>query len=138
MASRKQKLHGELAETQSHERPRSWRQTPAARQQELALILGTAKGLPKEAAPAGAAAADHADKGGQRVDLGSVRKLGIDSGAEPRAAIPGAPRLRLSCCLQRGAIFPVIPFFWMKRASWAIGRQRLASGAFVLCAVGEG
>lgn len=119
----------ELAQTQIAREAEELEQTPAAEQHELALIL-QAKGLPKESAQQ-AAAQIMQDKQGALNTL--VREeLGIDPaqlGGNPWRAAATSFAL-----FSAGAIFPVMPFFWMK-GPWAIGASALTS-AVVLCAVG--
>jgi VIT1/CCC1 family predicted Fe2+/Mn2+ transporter len=119
----------ELAQSQIAKEAEELEQTPAAEQHELALIL-QAKGLPKEDAQH-AAAQIMLDKRGA-LDTLVREELGIDPaelGGNPWSA--AATSFALFCA---GAIFPVLPFFWM-RGPWAIGASALASGA-VLCGVG--
>ena len=119
----------ELAKTQIAREAEELEQTPAAEQHELALIL-QAKGLPKEDAQR-AAAQIMQDKRGA-LDTLVREELGIDP-----AELGGNPWRAAATSFvlfAAGAIFPVIPFFWM-RGPWAIWGSALASGA-VLCAVG--
>jgi VIT1/CCC1 family predicted Fe2+/Mn2+ transporter len=119
----------ELAQSQIAKEAEELEQTPAAEQHELALIL-QAKGLPKEDAQH-AAAQIMLDKRGA-LDTLVREELGIDPaelGGNPWSAAATSFAL-----FSAGAIFPVLPFFWM-RGPWAIGASALASGA-VLCGVG--
>jgi len=119
----------ELAQTQVAREAEELEQTPAAEEHELALIL-QAKGLPKEDAQR-AAAQIMQDKQGA-LDTLVREELGIDPaqlGGNPWSAAGTSFAL-----FAAGAIFPVVPFFWM-RGPWAIGASALAS-AVVLCAVG--
>jgi VIT1/CCC1 family predicted Fe2+/Mn2+ transporter len=119
----------ELAETQIAREAEELEQTPLAEQHELALIF-QAKGMPKEDAQR-VAAEMMRDKQGA-LDTLAREELGIDPtepGGNPWSA--GATSFAL---FSAGAIFPVLPFFWI-RGSWATGMSALASGA-VLCAVG--
>jgi VIT1/CCC1 family predicted Fe2+/Mn2+ transporter len=119
----------ELATTQIAREAEELDQTPAAEQHELALIL-QAKGLPKEDAQR-AAGQIMLDKRGA-LDTLVREELGIDPaelGGNPWSAAGTSFAL-----FSAGAIFPVVPFFWMTGRG-AIGASAVASGA-VLCAVG--
>src|ERR1700730_17858496 len=109
----------ELAEKQIAQEAEELEQTPLAEEHELALIF-QAKGLPKDDAKRGA------------LDTLAREELGIDPaelGGNPWTAAATSFAL-----FSAGAIFPVMPFLWMK-GHWVIGASVVASGA-VLCAVG--
>jgi VIT1/CCC1 family predicted Fe2+/Mn2+ transporter len=119
----------ELAQTQIAREAEELEQTPVAEQHELALIL-QAKGLPKADAQR-AAEQIMQDKQGA-LDTLVREELGIDPaelGGNPWSAAATSFAL-----FAAGAIFPVLPFFWLKGHS-GIGVSVLAS-ATVLCAIG--
>ena len=119
----------ELAQTQMAREAEEIEQTPAAEQHELALIF-QAKGMQKEDAQR-VAGQIMQDKRGA-LDTLAREELGIDPaelGGNPWTAAATSFAL-----FSAGAIFPVMPFLWMK-GHGVIGASIGASGA-VLCAVG--
>jgi vacuolar iron transporter family protein len=119
----------ELAEKQIAQEAEELEQTPLAEEHELALIF-QAKGLPKDDAQR-VAGQIMQDKRGA-LDTLAREELGIDPaelGGNPWTAAATSFAL-----FSAGAIFPVMPFLWMK-GHWVIGASVVASGA-VLCAVG--
>jgi VIT1/CCC1 family predicted Fe2+/Mn2+ transporter len=119
----------ELAQTQIAREAEELEQTPAAEQHELALIF-QAKGMPKEDAQR-VSIQVMKDKRGA-LDTLAREELGIDPTELGGNAWSAA--LTSFALFSAGAIFPVVPFFWMQGRG-AIGASALASGA-VLCAVG--
>ena len=119
----------ELAEKQIAQEAEELEQTPLAEEHELALIF-QAKGLPKDDARR-VAAQIMQDKRGA-LDTLAREELGIDPaelGGNPWTAAATSFAL-----FSAGAIFPVMPFLWMK-GHWVIGASVVASGA-VLCVMG--
>jgi VIT1/CCC1 family predicted Fe2+/Mn2+ transporter len=119
----------ELAQNQIAIEAEELEQSPAAEQNELALIL-QAKGLRKEDAQR-AAAQIMKDKRGA-LDTLVREELGIDPaqlGGNPWRAAAASFAL-----FSVGAIFPAAPYFWM-RGHWALGASAVAS-AVALAAVG--
>jgi vacuolar iron transporter family protein len=119
----------ELAEKQIAQEAEELEQTPLAEEHELALIF-QAKGLPKDDAQR-VAGQIMQDKRGA-LDTLAREELGIDP-----AELGGSPWTAAAtsfALFSAGAIFPVMPFLWMK-GHWVIGASVGASGA-VLCAVG--
>jgi VIT1/CCC1 family predicted Fe2+/Mn2+ transporter len=119
----------ELAEKQIAQEADELEQTPLAEQHELALIF-QAKGLPKDDAQR-VAGQIMQDKRGA-LDTLAREELGIDPaelGGNPWTAAATSFAL-----FSAGAIFPVMPFLWMK-GRWVIGTSVVASGA-VLCGMG--
>jgi VIT1/CCC1 family predicted Fe2+/Mn2+ transporter len=119
----------ELAEKQIAQEADELEQTPLAEQHELALIF-QAKGLPKDDAQrvAGQIMQDKR----AALDTLAREELGIDPaelGGNPWTAAATSFAL-----FSAGAIFPVMPFLWMK-GHWVIGASVVASGA-VLCGMG--
>jgi VIT1/CCC1 family predicted Fe2+/Mn2+ transporter len=119
----------ELAQTQIAREAEELEQTPLAEQHELALIF-QAKGMAKEDAQR-AAAQMMTNKQGA-LDTLVREELGIDPdelGGNAWSAAATSFGL-----FATGAIFPVLPFFWLHGA-WAIGGSTAASG-LMLCATG--
>ncbi len=119
----------ELAQTQIGKEAEEIEQTPAAEEHELALIY-QAKGMPKEDAQRVAANIMTNKQGA--LDTLAREELGIDMtelGGNPWSAAATSFAL-----FAAGAIFSVVPFFWLK-GHWAIGASVVASG-LVLCVVG--
>ncbi len=119
----------ELAQKQIAQEAEELEQTPAAEEHELALIF-QAKGLRKEDAK-DVAARIMLDKQGA-LDTLTREELGIDPtelGGNPWSAATTSFAL-----FSAGAIFPVLPFLWLK-SHWAVGMSVLAS-AVALCAAG--
>jgi VIT1/CCC1 family predicted Fe2+/Mn2+ transporter len=105
----------ELAQTQIAREAEEIEQTPAAEQNELALIF-QAKGMAKVDSQRVAAQIMQDKKGA--LDTLAREELGIDPtelGGNPWSA--AATSFALFC---GGAIFPVLPFFWLK-GPWAVG-----------------
>jgi vacuolar iron transporter family protein len=119
----------ELAQTQIAREADELEQTPLAEQHELELIF-QAKGMPKEDAQR-VAVNIMKDKQGA-LDTLAREELGIDP--EELGGNAWSAAATSFALFSAGAIFPVVPFFWMQ-GRWAIGASALASGA-VLCAVG--
>jgi VIT1/CCC1 family predicted Fe2+/Mn2+ transporter len=119
----------ELAQTQIAREADELEQTPLAEQHELALIF-QAKGMPKGDAQR-VAVNIMKDKQGA-LDTLVREELGIDP--EELGGNAWSAAATSFALFSAGAIFPVVPFFWMQ-GRWAIGASALASGA-VLCAVG--
>lgn len=119
----------ELAQTQIAREAEELEQTPLAEQHELALIF-QAKGMPKEDAQR--AAVDIMKNKQGALDTLAREELGIDPAELGGNAWSAAGTSFALFCA--GAIFPVVPFFWMQ-GRWAIVSSAMASGV-VLCAVG--
>jgi VIT1/CCC1 family predicted Fe2+/Mn2+ transporter len=99
----------ELARTQIDREAQELEQTPQAEQHELALIF-QAKGLPKEDAQRVARDLMRDKKGA--LDTLVREELGLDPaelGGNPLSA--ALTSFALFCC---GAIFPIVPFLWLK------------------------
>jgi vacuolar iron transporter family protein len=119
----------ELAQTQIAREAEELEQTPAAEQHELALIF-QAKGMPKEDAQR-VSIEVMKDKRGA-LDTLVREELGIDPAELGGNAWSAA--LTSFALFSGGAIFPVVPFFWLQ-GRWAIAASAAASGV-VLCGVG--
>ena len=119
----------ELAQTQIAREAEELEQTPLAEQHELALIF-QAKGMPKEDAQR-VAVAIMKDKQGA-LDTLVREELGIDP--EELGGNAWSAAATSFALFSAGAMFPVVPFFWMQ-GRWAIGVSALASGV-ALSAVG--
>jgi VIT1/CCC1 family predicted Fe2+/Mn2+ transporter len=117
----------ELARTQIGKEAEELEQTPQAEQRELALIF-QAKGLPKQDAQRVAADLMRDKKGA--LDTLAREELGIDPaelGGNPWSA--AATSFALFSC---GAIFPIVPFLWLREHSAiaaSVGASALALGA---------
>jgi VIT1/CCC1 family predicted Fe2+/Mn2+ transporter len=119
----------ELAQTQIAREAEEIELTPLAEQHELALIF-QAKGMPKEDAQR--AAGNIMKDKGAALDTLAREELGLDPdelGGNAWSAAATSFAL-----FSAGAIFPVVPFFWMHGPS-AIVASALFSGV-VLAAIG--
>jgi len=119
----------ELAQTQIAREAEELEQTPLAEEHELALIF-QAKGMPKGDAQR-VATQMMTDKKGA-LDTLAREELGIDPaelGGNPWSAAATSFGL-----FATGAIFPVLPFFWLQGVA-ALGASAAASGV-VLCTMG--
>jgi len=119
----------ELAQSQIGKEAEELEQTPQAEQNELALIF-QAKGLPKEDARRVAAELMRDKKGA--LDTLAREELGIDPaelGGNPWSA--AVTSFLLFAC---GAIFPVLPFAWLRESSAIVAC--VVASAVVLGAIG--
>jgi vacuolar iron transporter family protein len=119
----------ELASTQIAKEAAEIEQTPQAEQHELALIY-QAKGLPKEDAQR--IAAELMSNKQAALDTLAREELGIDPtdlGGNPLSAAATSFAL-----FSAGAVFPVIPFVWMRGAAAVV--VSIAASATALCALG--
>ena len=119
----------ELASTQIAREAQELEQSPLAEQHELALIF-QAKGMATQDAQRVAAQIMKDKKGA--LDTLVREELGIDPAELGGNAWSAA--LTSFALFSGGAIFPVVPFFWLQ-GRWAIAASAAASGV-VLCGVG--
>ena len=119
----------ELAQSQMAQEAQELEQSPMAEEHELALIF-QAKGMGKPDAQRVAAQVMQDKRGA--LDTLAREELGIDPtdpGGNPWSAAAASFAL-----FAAGALFPVVPFLWLK-GHWAIGAS-IAASAAALCAVG--